>query len=113
MMNVSTRFSLATLEFDSVLEIIGAFLSGPISRERLNELAPTTDLERIRQDLARVGEARRYAAEDSRPALGAVKDPNPILDKLSIAGLSCESLEILAMAEMAAGAQALRRAFES
>jgi DNA mismatch repair protein MutS2 len=113
MMNVSTRFSLATLEFDSVLEIVEAFLSGPISRERLNELAPTTDLEQIRQDLARVGEARRYAAEDSRPALGAVKDPNPIFDKLSVAGLACESREILAMAEMAAAAQTLRRAFES
>ncbi len=113
MMNVSARFSLATLEFDSVLGMIGTFLSGPISRERLSELAPTTDVERIRQDLARVGEARRYAAEDSRPALGALKDPHPIFDKLSVAGLSCESLEILALTEMAATAQRLGHAFES
>jgi len=113
MMNVSTRFSLATLEFDSVLGMVAAFLSGPISRERLSELAPTTDVERIRQDLARVSEARRYAAEDSRPALGALTDPHAIFDKLSIAGLSCESLEILALTEMAAASQTLGHAFES
>src|SRR5215472_18009463 len=113
MMDVSTRFSLRTLEFDSVLEIVGAFLSGPISRLRLNGLAPTTDLEQIRQDLARAGEARRYTAEDSRPALGGLRDPHLIFQKLAVAGLSCESLEIVAMTEMAASAQGLRHAFES
>ena len=113
MMSTSSRFSLATLEFDAVLDIVAAFLSGPIGRERFEELAPTTDVERIRQDLARVGEALRYAAEGSRPALGALVDPRAVFDKLAVAGLSCESLEILALTEMAACAQGLRHAFES
>ncbi|HEV3277769.1 MAG TPA: Smr/MutS family protein [Terriglobia bacterium] len=112
-MSVSDRFSLATLEFDGVLSILAEFLSGPISRSRLGELAPSTDLERIRVDLARAGEARRYASATARPGFGSLGDPEPILAKLAIEGLSCESLEILALTALARSAQNLRRAFDS
>ena len=112
-MNDSTRFSLMTLEFGAVLAMVETFLSGPISRARLEQVAPTADIERIRQDLARTAEALRYAAEDSRPALAALRDPHPIFEKLAVGGLSCESLEILALTEMAAAAQGVRHAFES
>jgi DNA mismatch repair protein MutS2 len=106
------HFSLATLEFPAVLGVLKEFLSGPIGQERLNGLAPSTDLERIREDLARLDEARQYAAESARPALGSLRDPAPVLEKLSIEGLSCEALEILALTHLARAAQDLRRAFE-
>ena len=112
-MSVSDRFSLATLEFDGVLAILGELLSGPISESRLSELAPSTDLDRIRIDLARAGEARRYASENSRPGFASLGDPQPILEKLAIEGLSCEALEILAMTALARSAQSLRTAFGS
>jgi DNA mismatch repair protein MutS2 len=107
------RFSLTTLEFPAVLGVLKEYLSGPISHARLSDLAPSAKLERIRQDLGRVGEARRYAAENARPALGSLHDPSPTLQKLSIEGLSCESLEILALTNLARAAQDLRRAFEA
>ena len=105
-------FSLAPLEFSAVLAILKEFLSGPISHARLNDLAPSADLERVQEDLGRIGEALRYAAENARPALGSLPDPAPTLQKLSIEGLSCESLEILALTHLARAAQDLRRAFE-
>ena len=112
-MNASDGFSLDTLEFDAILAIVGEFLTGPISKARLREVAPSTNIERIREDLARVGEARRYAAENARPTFAELGDPQPLLDKLAIQGLSCESLEILALTHLARTAQNLRRAFES
>ncbi len=112
-MSVSGRFSLATLEFDGVLGILAGLLSGPISEGRLGELAPSTDLDRIRVDLARVGEARRYASENSRPGFASLGNPLPIFEKLAVEGLSCEALEILVLTELARSAQSLRTAFES
>jgi len=112
-MSVSDRFSLATLEFDGVLAILAELLSGSISESRLGELAPSTDLDRIRIDLARAGEARRYATENSRPGFASLGDPQPILEKLAIEGLSCEALEILALTVLARSAQSLRTAFGS
>ncbi|HEY6292763.1 MAG TPA: Smr/MutS family protein [Terriglobia bacterium] len=112
-MDSSDRFSLATLEFNAVLAIVGEFLSGPISKPRLAELAPSTEIDSIRRDLARVGEARRYLAENARPAFSSLGDPRPVLEKLSIEGLACESLEILALTHLARAAQSLRGAFES
>jgi DNA mismatch repair protein MutS2 len=112
-MIASDHFSLATLEFDGVLAMVAEFLSGAISRARLANIAPSIDVEHIREDLLRVGEARRYASENERPTFGELGDPRPVLDKLAIEGLSCESLEILALTQLARAAQNLRRAFES
>lgn len=112
-MSASDRFSLAALEFDGVLAILAEFLSGPISAAHLNQLAPSTDADRIREDLARVGEARRYASASARPAFGSLGDPQAVFDKLAIEGLSCESFEILALTYLARAAQDLRGAFES
>jgi DNA mismatch repair protein MutS2 len=112
-MSAQDCFSLATLEFDGVLAVVGEFLSGPISQARLAALEPATDLERIREDLARLGEARRYAADAARPALGSLREPQPLFAKLDIEGLSCESLEILALIELARAAQDLRGKFDS
>ena len=109
----SDQFSLAALEFDSVVEIVAEFLSGPISERRLGELVPSTELDRIRVDLARVGEARRHLAENTRPRFGSLGEPQPILDKLAIEGLACESLEILALTHLARAARNLRDAFDS
>ena len=105
------RFSLAPLEFSGVVGILNELLSGPISNARLRDLAPSVELEGIRQDLARVAEALRYASENPRPALGSLVDPAPLLQKLSVEGLSCESLEILALTHLARAAEDLHRTF--
>ena len=111
-MSVQDRYSLEALEFDGVIAILRDFLSGPISQARLAGLAPTSDVERLREDFARLGEARRYAAADARPALGSLPDPEPVFAKLAIEGLACESLEILSLVQLARAAQALRGAFK-
>ena len=112
-METPDRFSLTTLEFGGVLALVREHLSGPISHWRLEELQPSTDLDRIRTDLARAGEARTHLAGNARPALSSLRDPRPLLEKLAVAGLACESLEILALTELARAAQDLRAAFSS
>lgn len=101
-------FSRDVLDFPAIVELLRGFLSGPISLPRLATLAPWTDLEAIRRDLALAGEAREFLRQNSRPGFGALRDPRPSLAKLSIEGESCAGLEILAVLEIARAACDLR-----
>lgn len=109
--NSSDPFSREVLEFAGIRELLRAFLSGPISLARLEALEPHTEIEVIRRDHHRVKEAREFLRETSRPSLGALKDPRPVLEKLSVEGVSLPALEILALVEVARAAQDLRRLF--
>src|SRR5205823_8946923 len=105
------HFSLSTLEFPSVIELVRGFLSGPIAASLVDALRPHTQLEVIRRDLTRAGEARQYMHENQRPRLGSLKDPRFILEKLAIEGESCTAFEILAMVDLARAACDLRGLF--
>jgi DNA mismatch repair protein MutS2 len=105
---ITDTFSRDVLEFRRVIELLSHFLSGPLSEPRLETLGPGTEIDSIRRDLERVGEALEYLGESSRPSLGSLKNPRPTLERLAVEGASCSALEILEILEVARAAQELR-----
>ena len=59
-------FSTGTLEFQGVVELLRGFLSGSIGAPLLDSLAPHVQIDIIRRDLERAGEAREYLRENQR-----------------------------------------------
>ena len=109
--NIPDIFSRDVLEFSQVIELLSHFLSGPISRPRLAALEPSTEIQTIRRDLERAGEARVYLRESPRPSLASVKDPRPLLHTLAVEGASCSALDILAVLEVARASRDLHSLF--
>ncbi len=105
-------FSCEVLEFGAIQELLHEFLSGPISHRCMAALLPQTDLEKIKLGLEHVREAREYLRENSRPSLGGLEDPDPILEKLHIEGMVCTAKEILTVLAVARKAQELRKTFD-
>jgi len=108
---IADTFSRDVLEFSQVIELLSHFLSGPISEPRLAALEPSTEIERIRRDLERAGEAQEYLRESSRPSLASLKDPRPLLGRLTVEGTSCSALDILAVLEVARASRDLHSLF--
>src|SRR5208282_2138534 len=104
-------FSRDVLEFPAVLELLHHYLSGPISEPLLERVSPHTHLEKIRRDLELAGEAREYLREGTRPSLGGLCDPGPLLEKLRVEGLALAALEIQALIEVARAGLDLHRTF--
>lgn len=104
-------FSREALEFAGIVELLGGYLSGPISEPRLGSLEPQTDLGAIRRDLERVVEAREYLGSSPRPGLDALQDPRPLLEKLHIEGVVLTGLEILTLVDVARAGRDLASLF--
>lgn len=104
-------FSREVLEFDSVIELVRAYLSGPVSEPLLDSVAPHTRLGVIRRDLERVRDAREFLRETPRPSLNSLKDPRGMLEKLRVEGASLAALEIYAVVEVARAARDIRSLF--
>ena len=94
-------FSTGTLEFQGVVELLRGFLSGSIGAPLLDSLAPHVQIDIIRRDLERAGEAREYLRENQRASFASLKDPRPIFEKLAVEGEACTAFEILALLELA------------
>jgi DNA mismatch repair protein MutS2 len=105
------RFSLGVLEFAAVVALLHEHISGPLTEPVLETVLPGTNLERIRQDLERAGEAQSYLRESPRPGLGALKNPRGILERLSIEGVSLTAHEILALLDVARAGRDFRMLF--
>jgi DNA mismatch repair protein MutS2 len=106
------RFSREVLEFPAVLELLRAYLSGPLSAPLLDAVEPHTRLDLIRRQLEQAKEAREYLRESSRPSLGSLRDPRPLLEKLRIEGATLEALEIFALTGLARAALETHRLFD-
>ena len=98
-------FSRETLEFQSVVELLRGYLTGPIAEPFLDELEPRSDVAPLSRAFALVREALEYRRASPRPGLGNLKDPRPLLDKVAIEGVSLGALEILAVVEVARAAR--------
>src|SRR5690348_8711457 len=105
------RYSCRVLEFNAVKDLLREFLSGPISHNLIAALSPDDDLDTIRVTLERVREARDYLREGTRPSLGGLEDPGPILDRLRVKGVACTAGEILAVLAVMGKGQELRKNF--
>lgn len=106
-----SRFSLEVLEFSAVAGLLHECLSGPIAEPLLEALAPGADVDLIRRDLERAGEAIAYLREGSRPSLGSLKNPRAILKRLSVEGVALTAQEILVLLDVARVARDIRPLF--
>ena len=104
-------YSRGVLEFEGIIALLRSFLAGPLTYPRLAELVPSTQLEHIRRDLERAREAREYLRAGTRPSLGSLRDPRPLLESLKAEGATLAALEIRALVELARAAVDGRRTF--
>jgi len=111
MTDTADRFSQDVLEFPAVLELLGGYLSGPLTAPILDAVEPHTRLDAIRRLLEQAKEAREYLRESPRPGLGSLRDRRPLLEKLRIEGAALAALEILALTEVARAALETQRRF--
>lgn len=109
---ISDRYSCRVLEFEAVKDLLREFLSGPISHGAVGELSPEDDLGAIHLALGRVREAVEFLRGGSRPSLGGLEDPGPILDRVRVEGVSCTAREILTVLAVMRKAQELRKNFD-
>jgi len=99
------KTSSAVLEFESLRQLLGRFVSSPLGRRELDKLSPHTDAGLLGADLAEAGEAIEYlrlASGTQRAGTGAairidfsgLPDVEPSVQKLRIEGASLEPREI-------------------
>lgn len=109
---MSDHFSCRVLEFEAVKDLLREFLSGPISHSSVEALSPHHDLNVIRVSLERVREAGEYLRDGSRPSLGGLEDPGPILERLHVQGVTRTAREILTVLAVMRKSQELRKSFD-
>ena len=111
-LSLSDRYSCRVLEFEAVKDLLREFLSGPIGHSCVEALSPHDNLDVIRVSLERVREAGEYLSKGSRPSLGGLEDPDPILDRLRVEGVACTAREILTVLAVMRKSQELRKNFD-
>jgi DNA mismatch repair protein MutS2 len=101
----SMKTSAAVLEFESLRQLLGRYVSSPLGRRELEKVAPHTDRERLSEELAEAGEAVGYLRLAARPQpaahgaairvdFGGLPDVEAAVHKLRIEGASLEPREI-------------------
>lgn len=65
--NISLTTSAQVLEFESLRELLGRYVSSPAGRAELQKLTPHHDLTRLNADLADAGESIEYLRTAARP----------------------------------------------
>ena len=90
-----TSETLKRLEFDKILAEIAAGVHSSVTRQRLQETMPQSDLEQIRLMAGRVAEVRRLAGLDIGLRLAFFEDIRPLLDILRPAGAFLAPQELL------------------
>jgi DNA mismatch repair protein MutS2 len=104
--------TLDALEFDVLREHLARRAQSPLGRARALALAPSTDAAAIRAGVARTSEAVRYMAERGRFGLGGLAEPEPLVERLRVGGLSLEASELLDVARYIEAGLDLRAAFD-
>ncbi len=86
---------LRTLEFDRIVEAVCGFALTPTGEERLARLAPSTDPQKVAQQLAATSEATIYIARNGGLPLRATSDLPQILNILAVEGRPLEATRLL------------------
>jgi len=97
--------SAGVLEFESLRELVGRYVSSPLGRRELDKVQPHTDRDRLESDLAEAEEATEYlrAAAKPQPAargaairinFSSIPDLTAAVHKLRIEGAALEPKEI-------------------
>jgi DNA mismatch repair protein MutS2 len=112
------------LEFEALRQLLGRYVSSPLGRESLANIAPTTDRAWLEETLAETGEAIEYVQAASRPhpavrgapvrlRFDSLSDPAEALAKLRIEGTSLEAGEVRELLELLDVASDVRRLLAS
>src|SRR5579872_7078780 len=113
--------SAGVLEFESLRELVGGYVSSPLGRRELDKVQPHSDRDRLESDLAEAEEATGYlrAASKPQPAVrgaairinfASIPDLTANVHKLRIEGATLEPKEIsdvLAFLDRAADARSI------
>ncbi len=103
--------TVQALEYDALREHLARHAQSPLGRARALSLKPLVDVAAIRTELGRSSEARRYLNEVGRFGLGGLADPESLLGRLRIAGISLEASELLDVGRYIQAGLDLRAAF--
>jgi DNA mismatch repair protein MutS2 len=90
--------ALRALEFDRIVEAVQGFAVTPMGAQRLGELTPSTDPEKVAQQLAATTESVRYIASQGTLPLRASDELPRILEALTVEGRPLEALHLLHLA---------------
>lgn len=101
----AVKTSAQVLEFESLRQLVGRFLSSPMGRRELEKVQPHADRDRLEADLAETGEAIEYLRLAARPQaarggaairvdFGGLPDTQVAVQKLRIEGASLDPKEI-------------------
>ncbi len=90
LINTSAR----VLEFESLREMVGAYISSDLGRARLAELAPSTDRVWIERQQQLTAEIREFLRSGERFDFSSLTDPKHLVDKSRIEGAALEPAEI-------------------
>src|SRR5437870_41309 len=82
------------LEFPSFREVLGVYVSSPLGKARVTELAPTADREWITRQQQLAEEARRFLASGARFDFSGLFDAQVLLAKARIPGAVLEIDEL-------------------
>ena len=66
-MSALLKTSAEVLEFETLRQLVGRFISSPLGRRELDKVQPHGDRERLNADLAETGEAIEYLRLAARP----------------------------------------------
>lgn len=108
---ISDPFSREILEFPAIAAMLAPYLSASLSKPILAAIEPHAQLTEIWPALDAAREACDFLTESPRPILGGLDDPRPQLESLSVEGVCCSALEILAVVELARAACNWRELF--
>jgi DNA mismatch repair protein MutS2 len=86
--------SSRVLEFEAFAELLGGYVSSPLGKARVAQIAPTTDREWINRQQQLAEEARRYLAAGGSFDFSSLLDVRGLLAKSRIAGASLEIAEL-------------------
>lgn len=89
------------LGLDVIIERLYEHLVGEQSARVLSEWAPFSNLESLREELARVAEMQECLQFDDPFSLGDIPELAPILSQLGPAGLALEGADLLTLARVA------------
>ncbi|MGE3840755.1 MAG: endonuclease MutS2 [Vicinamibacterales bacterium] len=90
--------ALKALEFDSIVQVVRGLAVTPLGRRRLEDLAPSSDVDVVTQALAITTEASRFLVDFSGFPLRAPDDLTDIIDSVSVPGHVVEPPRLAAFA---------------
>jgi DNA mismatch repair protein MutS2 len=99
--------ALATIELPAVLDVVAMHAAGPLGAERVRGRRPSDDLDRIRVELARVGEIAALFRNGDGLLAEPIPDIRPLLSRLRVEGSVLESAELLAVGRVLGAGRAV------